>query len=63
MDQLKLIFDLIGTPSNKTWEGFHELKLIRTGEVTIDKPKKSRLREKYQTKIQPISGKKRESGD
>ena len=56
MDQLKLIFDLIGTPTAKTWEGFNELKLIRTGEVCIDKLKRPKLREKYANKIQPVSG-------
>jgi cyclin-dependent kinase 12/13 len=58
MDQLKLIFDLIGTPTPKTWEGFNELKLIRTKEVTIDKLKRPKLREKYGSKIQPMAGKK-----
>ena len=56
MDQLKLIFDLIGTPTDKTWEGFGELKLIRTGEVSIDKLKRGKLREKYGGKIQPVTG-------
>ena len=56
MDQLKLIFDLIGTPTDKTWEGFSELKLIRTGEVSIDKLKRGKLREKYGGKIQPVTG-------
>ncbi|KAL7521497.1 hypothetical protein ACHAWX_006172 [Stephanocyclus meneghinianus] len=55
MDQLKLIFELIGTPTDKTWEGFNELKLIRTGEVTIDKLRRPKLREKYGTKIQPVT--------
>eukprot|EP00956_Cyclotella_meneghiniana_P024740 scaffold50091_cov62-Cyclotella_meneghiniana.AAC.1 len=55
MDQLKLIFDLIGTPTDKTWEGFRELKLIRTGEVSIDKLKRGKLREKYGGKIQPVT--------
>lgn len=55
MDQLKLIFDLIGTPSEKSWEGFSELKLIRTGEVTINKVKRPKLREKYGTRIQPAA--------
>lgn len=55
MDQLKLIFDLIGTPSDKSWEGFSELKLIRTGEVTIDKVRRPKLREKYGSRIQPAT--------
>mmetsp|Transcript_18474 Transcript_18474/g.39956 ORF Transcript_18474/g.39956 Transcript_18474/m.39956 type:complete len:885 (-) Transcript_18474:4731-7385(-) len=55
MDQLKLIFDLIGTPTDKNWEGFRQLKLIRTGEVTIDKARRPKLREKYSSKIQPVS--------
>jgi len=55
MDQLKMIFDLIGTPSEKSWEGFSELKLIRTGEVTIDKVRRPKLREKYGTRIKPAT--------
>lgn len=53
MDQLKLIFDLMGTPTPQSWPGFQDLKLLRTGEVSIDKPKKSRFREKYSQKIPP----------
>ncbi len=56
MDQLKQIFDLVGTPNSRSWEGYMDLKLIRTGEVCIDKEKSSRLREKYGGsggKIQP----------
>jgi len=55
MDQLKLIFDLIGTPTERSWEGFSELKLIRTGEVTIDRVMRPKLREKYRTRIQPAT--------
>ena len=58
MDQLKQIFDLVGTPNSRSWEGYTELKLIRTGEVCIEKEKVSRLREKYggsSGKIQPVT--------
>lgn len=55
MDQLKLIFDLIGTPNETSWEGFRDLKFIRTGEVTIDKQRRPKLREKYSNKIQPAT--------
>lgn len=55
MDQLKLIFDLVGTPSDRSWEGFGELKLIRTGEVTIEKERRPKLREKYGGRIQPAA--------
>ncbi|KAL7550330.1 hypothetical protein ACHAWF_013599 [Thalassiosira exigua] len=55
IDQLKLIFDLLGTPTERSWEGFRELKLIRTGEVTIDKLKRPKLREKYGSRIQPAT--------
>lgn len=51
MDQLKLVFDLMGTPTAQTWEDFQNLKLLRTGEVTIDKQKQPRFREKYSDKI------------
>ncbi len=55
MDQLKLIFDLIGTPNEKSWEGYRDLKLIRTGEVTINKQRRPKLREKYGSRIQPAA--------
>jgi len=55
MDQLKLIFDLMGTPNERSWEGFAELKLIRTGDVTIDKEKRPKLRDKYGARIQPAT--------
>lgn len=55
IDQLKLIFELIGTPSERSWEGFGELKLIRTGEVMIDKERRPKLREKYGNRIQPAA--------
>ena len=51
IDQLKLIFDIVGTPTKESWEGFNKLKLIRTGEVTIGKAKQFRLREKYAEKF------------
>ena len=47
MEQLGLIFDMVGTPTEQNWEGFRDLKLIRTGEVTIDERKKGKLRKKY----------------
>eukprot|EP00571_Detonula_confervacea_P005609 CAMPEP_0172322142 /NCGR_PEP_ID=MMETSP1058-20130122/45102_1 /TAXON_ID=83371 /ORGANISM="Detonula confervacea, Strain CCMP 353" /LENGTH=744 /DNA_ID=CAMNT_0013037801 /DNA_START=32 /DNA_END=2266 /DNA_ORIENTATION=- len=53
LDQLKLIFDLVGTPNERSWEGFGELKLIRTGEITIEKERRPKLREKYGNRIQP----------
>lgn len=53
IDQLKLIFDLMGTPTDRSWEGFKDLKLIRTGEFSIDKAKRPKLREKYSSRIQP----------
>jgi len=49
MDQIQLIFDLLGSP-NKT-DGLNDLPLLRAGKVKIDKPKKSRLRDKYQNKM------------
>jgi len=54
MDQLKLIFDSIGTPTERSWDGLRDIKLIRTGDVAIpDKPKRPMLREKYGDRIQP----------
>jgi hypothetical protein len=51
MDQLQLIFELLGTPTSDTWEGFQDLKLLRTGEVTIETTRKAKLRDKYQAKM------------
>ena len=51
MEQLRLIFDLVGTPTDETWEGYRDLKLLRTGEVTIDVQRLSRLRDKYASKM------------
>jgi serine/threonine protein kinase len=54
MDQLQLIFDTMGTPAKDTWTVFSQLKLLRTGEVTIEKAKRPKLRERYQHKIGPL---------
>jgi len=51
LEQLKLIFDLIGSPTDQSWENFRELKLIKSGEVTIDKKRRPKLREKYASKM------------
>ena len=51
MDQLQLIFDMMGTPTPETWDGFQDLKLLRTGEVTIETARKAKLRDKYQAKV------------
>ena len=51
MDQLQLIFEMLGTPTKETWDGFQDLKKLRTGEVTITKERKAKLREKYQSKM------------
>jgi len=49
LEQLQLIFDLLGTPTIS--DGLSNLKLLKTGEVKIEKAKKSRLRDKYMTKM------------
>ena len=54
MDQLQLIFDMVGTPTSKTWPGVRDLKLLRTGDVSIDgdsNRKRPKLRERYQAKM------------
>eukprot|EP00980_Cylindrotheca_fusiformis_P030912 scaffold25626_cov137-Cylindrotheca_fusiformis.AAC.3 len=51
MDQLKLIFEMLGTPTPETWEGFEDLELLRTGKVSIESKNKAKLRPKYQSKI------------
>jgi cyclin-dependent kinase 12/13 len=53
MEQLQLIFEMLGTPSPETWEGLHELKMLRTGEVTVSKQRQAKLRDKYQHKMSP----------
>jgi cyclin-dependent kinase 12/13 len=50
MEQLSLIFDLVGTPTRDRWEGFNDLKLLKSGEFTIGKVKNSSLRQKYGNK-------------
>ena len=54
MDQLQLIFDMVGTPNSKSWPGVKDLKLLRTGDVTLDgdaNRKRPKLRERYQSKM------------
>jgi serine/threonine protein kinase len=52
MEQLQLIFGMLGTPTPESWEGIEELKLIRTKEVELSAiERKPRLREKYQEKM------------
>ena len=54
MDQLKLIFDMVGTPTTRSWPGITDLKLLRTGDVSIDgdsNRKRPKLRERYLTKM------------
>ena len=53
MEQLQLIFSMLGTPTQESWEGFQDLKLVRTKEVEIGAERKPRLREKYQDKMPP----------
>ena len=53
MEQLQLIFSMLGTPTSESWEGFQDLKLVRTKEVEIGTERKPRLREKYQDKMPP----------
>ena len=43
MDQLQLIFEMMGTPTPETWEGYQDLKLLRTGEVKIEKKRRPKL--------------------
>lgn len=51
MEQLQLIFEMLGTPTPETWEGFQDLKMLRTGEVTVGKKRRPKLRDKYQHKM------------
>lgn len=55
MDQLHLIFELLGTPTPQTWDGLNDLKLLRTGQVTLPTEEQHRkipkLRAKYSKKM------------
>jgi len=55
MDQLQLIFDMLGTPSPNSWTGLNDLKLLRTGQVSIPTEdshrKQAKLRPKYAHKM------------
>ena len=53
LEQLSLIIELLGTPSQDTWEYLSNFKRMRSGEMTIDlkKPKASKLRDKYESKM------------
>lgn len=55
MEQLEQIFDLLGTPTLDSWEGFQDLKLMRTGEVTIEKQRRPKLRDKYGHKMPAVA--------
>ncbi|OEU07348.1 Pkinase-domain-containing protein, partial [Fragilariopsis cylindrus CCMP1102] len=58
MEQLQLIFDMVGTPTKSSWPGIKELKLLRTGDVTIDgdnERKRPKLRERYSQKMNAIA--------
>ena len=56
MEQLGLVFDMVGSPTNQNWEGFRDLKLIRTGEVTVDANRKTgRLRSRYVDRMSPTA--------
>ena len=48
MEQLQLIFNLLGTPDERSWEGLSSYVKIRSGEIEIDpKSRPSKLRDKY----------------
>lgn len=55
MEQLQLIFEMLGTPTQETWNGFQDLKLLRTGEVTVGNNRKAKLRDKYHHKMSPAA--------
>lgn len=47
-DQLKLIFDSVGTPNSKTWPGWTELPEAEYWrEFVRDNPRSSRIRAKF----------------
>ena len=48
MEQLQLIFNLLGTPDERSWEGLSSYVKLRSGEIEIDsKARPSKLRDKY----------------
>lgn len=55
LEQLLMIMELLGSPSEKTWEYLKSQKKVQSGEmkVNLNKQKPSRLRDKYKHKIKP----------
>eukprot|EP00816_Leptocylindrus_hargravesii_P002479 CAMPEP_0196805396 /NCGR_PEP_ID=MMETSP1362-20130617/5158_1 /TAXON_ID=163516 /ORGANISM="Leptocylindrus danicus, Strain CCMP1856" /LENGTH=661 /DNA_ID=CAMNT_0042178287 /DNA_START=119 /DNA_END=2101 /DNA_ORIENTATION=+ len=49
MEQLKLIFELIGSPETNQWEGYQSLPFVQSGKADITKylPLKGNLRERF----------------
>ena len=53
LEQLHLIWDMLGNPTMETWDYLKTKKKAKSGEITIDmsRPKKNRLREKYSARM------------
>eukprot|EP00557_Chaetoceros_sp_GSL56_P004417 CAMPEP_0176498956 /NCGR_PEP_ID=MMETSP0200_2-20121128/12639_1 /TAXON_ID=947934 /ORGANISM="Chaetoceros sp., Strain GSL56" /LENGTH=792 /DNA_ID=CAMNT_0017897281 /DNA_START=204 /DNA_END=2579 /DNA_ORIENTATION=- len=47
MEQLRLIFKLMGTPGEHNWEGIQEYPKIKSKDVEIGEPMRAELRDKY----------------
>lgn len=47
MEQLRLIFKLMGTPGEHNWEGIQEYPKVKSKEVELGEPMRSELRDKY----------------
>lgn len=47
LEQLRLIFKLMGTPGEHNWEGIYDFPKIKAKEVEIGEPMKAELRDKY----------------
>ncbi|GKY98602.1 hypothetical protein MPSEU_000816900 [Mayamaea pseudoterrestris] len=68
MEQLSLLVDILGTPSEDTWEYLQSMKKVsmRSGSssmpsesslptIDMSRPKPSRLREKYEHRLTPVA--------
>jgi len=47
VEQLRLIFKMMGTPSEENWEGLQSYPKVKSKEMEIGTPMKSELRDKY----------------
>ena len=47
VEQLRLIFKMMGTPNEESWEGINKFPKVKSEDMKIGKPMKAELRDKY----------------